>query len=172
MVTEGPLANPAGVKRQVVGVYDAALVPVIARVLAGLGAARAMVVHGEDGMDELSLASATHVAHVDAVRGIWTETLVPGDAGLRPAGAAALRGGGPAENARHLEELLLGRSGPLADGASLNAGAALVVAGIAATVREGVALARESIMSGRAHEVLVKLRREAHGTTTREEIAS
>ncbi len=168
----GPLANPAGVLRQVVGVYDEALVPVLARVLAGLGAERAMVVHGEDGMDEVSLAAPTRVAHVDAGRGIWMETLTPEDAGLRRAGLPARRGGDAAANARLLEEVLAGRDGPLADGTCLNAAAVLVVEGCVSTIREGIAAARDTIASGRALDVLAKLRRLRDAEGTREELAS
>jgi anthranilate phosphoribosyltransferase len=168
----GPLANPAGVKRQVVGVYDGALVPILARVLATLGAERAMVVHGEDGMDELSPAFPTRIAHVDAARGIWLETVAPEEVGLRRTSASGLAGGDARRNARLLEDVLEGREGPLADGTSLNAGAALLVAGQVSTLRDGVAAARESIASGRALEVVRKLRLLCSGEIPRAERAS
>ncbi len=168
----GPLANPANVTRQVVGVPDVDLVPVFARVLLALGAERAMVVHGEDGMDELSPAAPTCVAHVHAGRGISAETVTPEDAGLARSVPGALLGGDAAHNARLLEGVLEGEDGPLADGTVLNAAAALVVAGRASTIRDGVAQARESIRSGRALGVLGKLRGLNGGSAARRELAS
>lgn len=150
----GPLANPAGVRRQVIGVPDASLAPVYARSLALLGAERALVVAGEDGMDEMTVAGRTLVCHVDGDREIRIEEVTPEDAGLHRADPASLRGGDAVENARTLEAVLEGRPGAILDGVLLNAGAALVAAGLASGIRDGVALAREAVESGSARRVL------------------
>lgn len=155
----GPLLNPADVRRQVVGIYDPALLETYAQVLAGLGAERVMVVHGAGGMDELSLSGPTRVCHWDAASGLRLETVQPEDAGLARAGAEALAGGDAAHNARLLAELLAGRPGPLLETVLFNAAAALLVAGSAADLKEGAALARQGVASGRAGQVLEAARR-------------
>jgi anthranilate phosphoribosyltransferase len=154
----GPLANPALVRRQVVGVYDPELLETYARVLLRLGAQRVLVVRGEDGMDELSLAAPTRICSAEAGGAVRVETVSPEDAGLLRCAPAALRGGDAVENARELEALLGGRPGPLLDAVLLNAAAAFLVAGLAADLREGVAQARASVASGRAMAVLEGLR--------------
>ncbi|MFH1723369.1 MAG: anthranilate phosphoribosyltransferase [Elusimicrobiota bacterium] len=155
----GPLANPALVTRQVVGIYDAGLLETYARVLSHLGARRAMVVRGEDGMDEMSLTGRTFVCHVEAGKDVRTEELTPEDVGLARTDLEALKGGDAAANARALEGVLEGRGGPLLDGTLFNAGAAIVAAGRAGSVKEGVRVARESVASGRARGVLERLRK-------------
>src|SRR5262249_299554 len=125
----GPLVNPAGATHQVLGVYSAALVEPMARVLGALGAERALVVHGEDGSDEISLAGPTHA-------GEWRDggprdmVLRPEDAGVERQPLDALRGGDRDENARLARRVLNGEAGPLQDAVALNAGAALWVAGV------------------------------------------
>lgn len=152
----GPLSNPAGANHQLLGVYDARLVPVVARTLAALGTERALVVHGEPGLDELSPCGATTAAWVE--RGeVKDLTLTPEDAGLAPVPLAALKGGEPAENAEMLRQVLQGERGGLHDALALNAGAALWVAGLAKSLREGAALASEVLQSGRAAEKLEHL---------------
>jgi len=155
----GPLVNPALVRRQVVGIYDGSLLEIYARVLLDLGAESVMVVRGEDGMDELSLTGRTVVCRAERGKEIRSELLSPEDAGLMRASAGALRGGDAAQNAGLFIEVLEGRPGPMLDATLYNAGAAILVAGLARTIKEGVAAARESVASGRARKVLENLRR-------------
>jgi anthranilate phosphoribosyltransferase len=153
----GPLTNPAGARRQLMGVYSAELVPVIARVLADLGSEHAMVVHGDDGLDEITITGTTRVSEVigDEVR---TYTLEPERFGLRRATLEDLAGGEPAENAALMHRLLAGEPGPLADITALNAGAALYVGGLAASLEEGVLRARDCLVAGTAAAKLEELR--------------
>lgn len=150
----GPLTNPAGVKRQVVGIYSEDLVDIYAGVLERLGCQRAMVVHGYDGMDELTLTDATRVCFVEEGRGLWVESLYPEDVGLPRASLSALLGGEPRENAAILRRVLEGRPGAYLDGSLYNAAAALWVAGAVDSLADGVALAREAVANGRAAAVL------------------
>ncbi len=146
----GPLCNPAGSCRQLLGVSDAAMAPRMASVLAELGCPRALVVRGEDGLDELSLSAPTRTWEV--VDGELREgRLDPRDVGLGPAPFEAVAGGDRADNARRFMAVLRGEErGPLADHLSLNAGAALAVAGRVGDVAEGVAMARALLDSGAA----------------------
>jgi len=123
----GPLANPARAPRQLLGVYASALVPVVAETLARLGTERALVVHGLEGLDEISPSGPTRAAWVEAGQ-VREVVLHPEDGGLKPVPAGALQGGTPEENARLLATLLEGRDGPVRDAVLLNAGAALWVA--------------------------------------------
>jgi anthranilate phosphoribosyltransferase len=151
----GPLCNPAGVRRQVAGVYSSELVDIYGAVLERLGAKRGLVVHGaDDGMDEVSLTGPTRMCFVEEGRGLWVETVYPEDLGLQRADLTALGGGEPAHNAALLRDVLRGRGGPLVDGTLLNAAAALWVSGLASTLREGVALARDAVQKGLAIGVL------------------
>ncbi|MBI4352015.1 MAG: anthranilate phosphoribosyltransferase [Elusimicrobia bacterium] len=155
----GPLANPAPVKRQVIGLYDRNLMEIYTETLLLLGAERVMVVRGEDGMDEFTLTGATLVCHGDQAGGVRTERITPEDAGLKRAEPGSLTGGDAAANAGTLIAVLEGAEGPIPDGTCFNAAAALLVAGTVSTLKDGVAAARESISSGRARAVLEKLRR-------------
>jgi len=143
----GPITNPAGVSTQLVGVPTADLVQPMATALARLGGQRALVVHGEDGLDEFSLSGATRVAEVDGASGTIREYMVmPQDVGLTPAPRETLKGGDAKMNATLLRGILAGEiSGPPADSVALNAGAALYIAGRVATIREGVALAQNQL---------------------------
>jgi anthranilate phosphoribosyltransferase len=145
----GPLANPARAPRQLLGVYTAALVPVVARTLAHLGSERALVVHGEDGLDEVSPSAPTRAAWVEGgtVREL---TLTPELAGLERIPRESIRGGEAADNARMLAGVLAGEPGPLRQAVLLNAGAALWVGGAAGTLADGVERAARSIDSGAA----------------------
>ncbi len=151
----GPLTNPAGARRQVVGVFDARWVEPIAKVLGALGAARAWVVHGA-GMDEITTAGETDVAE-------WRNGAVsrfsvnPEAAGLPRAALSDLTGGAPTQNAVALRALLAGETGPYRDIVLLNAAAAFVVADKVATLTEGVALAARAIDDGRALAALDRL---------------
>lgn len=152
----GPLTNPAGVKRQVVGVFGAAWVQPLAEVLGELGAVHALVVHGAGGLDELSLAGPTQVAEWrDGALSTWTIT--PEQVGLASAPIAALQGGDAAENARILRSVLGGEKGPRADAVAYGAGAALYVAGRAEDLREGVTWAQQALASGAAAATLEAL---------------
>lgn len=153
----GPLTNPAGARRQVVGVYAEPLVDKVAWVLRELGSDHALVVHG-DGLDEITTTGPTRIAEVrgDQIR---VSTFDPAELGLARARAEELRGGSPEENARVLRRVLEGEAGKLADLSCLNAGAALVVAGLAEDLRDGLALARLSIASGAANAKLDALSR-------------
>jgi anthranilate phosphoribosyltransferase len=158
----GPLANPAGTKFQIIGVFGKEWVEPIAQVLVLLGTERAWVVHGSDGMDELTTTGVSDVAVVDAGR-VSTFRISPRNAGLPDARAEDLTGGNAVENASHIRALLGGAKGPHRDIVLLNAGAALLVAGKATTLREGVTLAAESIDSSKALAVLEALVPLSHG---------
>jgi len=151
----GPLANPAGAKRQVVGVFDSKWLEPMAAVLGALGTERAWIVHGQ-GLDEIATTGETQVAEWrdGAVRSF---TVTPEDAGVPRATLDQLRGGDAEENAAALAALLEGAPGPYRDIAVLNAAAAFVVAGRAETLREGAALAADAIDSGRAKLALARL---------------
>ncbi|MCW1932469.1 anthranilate phosphoribosyltransferase [Pararhodobacter zhoushanensis] len=146
----GPLTNPAGVKRQLTGVFAPALVRPMAEVLLALGSEKAWLVHGGDGTDELSIAAPSMVVALE--NGALREfTVHPEDAGLPLHPFDDLLGGDPAENAVELKAVLAGAGRPAyRDAVLLNAAAALMVADKATTLKEGVAMARESIMSGAA----------------------
>ena len=152
----GPLCNPAGVTRQVLGVYDRKLVEPIAEVLKNLGSEHAWVVHGADGMDELTTTGATTVAELHGGN-ISVFDVTPEDAGLPRADIAALKGGDAATNARALRNLLQGETGAYRDIVVLNAAAALIVAGKASGLEDGVARAQSAIDSGRAAAALDRL---------------
>jgi anthranilate phosphoribosyltransferase len=145
----GPLTNPAGAKLQLMGVYDKTLVEPLAQVLMNLGVERAMVVRGEDGIDEISLTDATFVCEI---RGGTTRTytITPEDFGLTRCTKADLEGGDPAENAAILRALLSGEQSPKRDAAILNAGAAMYVSGGYDTIWSAVAAANQAIDSGAA----------------------
>jgi len=160
----GPLANPAGVRRQVVGVADRDRAPLVAGALARLGAEHALVVHGRVGMDEISPVGITEVWEVRAAH-VSTWELDPARYGLAITDSAALRGGNPAANAARIEGLLA--DAPAADDAPglaallLNAGAAVYVAGIVPSYEEGIARARGVVATGAARAALERLRRAA-----------
>lgn len=152
----GPLCNPAQVTRQVLGVYDRKLVEPIAEVLRKLGSVHAWVVHGADGMDELTTTGVTYVAELKD-GDIYAFELTPEDAGLTRTGIEALKGGDAATNAAAIHSLLQGEPGPYRDIVLLNAAAALVVADKAASLADGIAKAEASIDSGRAARALDRL---------------
>jgi len=148
----GPLSNPAGAQRQLMGVYDIRWVEPLARVLGALGSTRAWVVHGE-GLDEITTTGETHVAE-------WREgqirlfTITPEAVGLPRASLADLRGGDPVENAAAITDLLSGAHGAYRDITLLNTAAALLLAGKVETLREGVAMGAAAIDEGRAKAAL------------------
>jgi len=152
----GPLANPAGVKRQLVGVFSRHWVEPLAVVLKNLGSVRAIVVHGSDGLDEITTAGPTSIASFENGE-VRSFQIAPEDVGLAMVKPEALRGGTAEENAEALLEVLRGRKGPYRDVAVFNAAAALVVAGRAEDFKDGVKLAQRSIDSSEAEGRLDRL---------------
>ena len=152
----GPLSNPAGVKRQVVGCFSGALLEPMAHVLRNLGSERVWLVHGADGLDELTTTGPTRVVALEG-GDIRSFEVTPEDAGLPRASAEDLKGGDPAHNAAALRAVLDGQRGAYRDIALLNAAAALVVAGRARDLKEGASLAANAIETGRARATLEKL---------------
>ena len=152
----GPLTNPAFARRQVLGVFADRLVDVVARVLEALGADHALVVHSHDGLDEISVSAPTRVCEVRS-SGLRTYEITPEEIGVGRHPIEELAGGDSATNARIAREILDGAPGAGHDVVVANAGAALYVGGLAPSIREGVALAKESITSGKAAEKLRQL---------------
>jgi anthranilate phosphoribosyltransferase len=152
----GPLTNPAFARRQVLGVYTDSLVETVARVLAALGAEHALVVHSRDGLDEISLSAATHVCEV---RGgdLRSYDLIPEDLGVPRHAIESIAGGDVQQNAAIARSVLGGEEGPRHDIVAANAGAALYVAGLAPSIRDGVAMAGDSMRSGAARTKLDEL---------------
>ncbi len=149
----GPLTNPAGATYQLLGVGDPAYVEIIAGALLALGAKRAAVVAGADGMDEVSIVAETHLLEVDP-QGVTSHTISPERVGLERAEAEAVRGGTPEQNAAITRAVLAGRQGPQRALVLMNAGAALFVGARAPGFEEGVRMAEEAIDSGAALDTL------------------
>jgi anthranilate phosphoribosyltransferase len=152
----GPLTNPAGATRQVIGVSDPAFLEVIAGALERLGAHRALVVSSEDGLDELSTSGATRVVEVDGA-GVRSYVVAPEDVGLRRAAYEDVAGGSPDANADTTRRILAGERGPARDLAALNAGAAIYAAGRADDLESGVRAAEAAIDRGAAAKALDRL---------------
>jgi anthranilate phosphoribosyltransferase len=152
----GPLSNPAGVKRQMVGVFSKHWVEPLAQVLKNLGAESIWVVHGSDGLDEITLTGPTYVAALEKGN-IRTFEVTPEDAGLPRATSADLKGGDAEANANALRDVLDGKPGAYRNVALINAAAALVVAGQAKDLREGVALGTRALDTGAATDRLTRL---------------
>jgi anthranilate phosphoribosyltransferase len=156
----GPLLNPAGARRQVMGVYQSRLVPLVAQAMTMLEIRHAMVVHGDGGLDELAISGPSEVAEVR--NGVIRQyTLTPESCGLQRAPLAALQGGNAARNAIILTEIFAGRKGPPRDVAVLNAAAVLVVAGLAKDLPSGAGLAAHTIDCGAVTRLVQDLRRAA-----------
>lgn len=149
----GPLTNPAGATRQLIGVSTRGMVEPLAQVLGNLGSSRAFVVHGADGLDEITTAGETHIAALDHGT-VSTFTVRPEQFGLPRVPLEALAGGDAQQNARITIEILEGKPGPQRDVVLLNAAAALVVAGAAADWHAGLQLAAEAVDSGAALDKL------------------
>lgn len=149
----GPLTNPAGATRQIIGVSDARMLDTMAEALSRLGATRALVVSSEDGLDELSTSAPTRVVEVNGDR-IDRYTLTPGDCGLPEAPPDAVAGSTPDVNAETTRRILAGDPGPQRDLALLNAGAAIYAGGRADSVADGVRVAAEAVDSGAAARTL------------------
>jgi len=149
----GPLTNPAGAKMELMGVYDRGLVEPLAQVMCNLGVKSAMVVHGDDGLDEISLSAPTFVCEV---KDGWVRsyTITPEQCGFERCEKGALRGGSPAENAEILRSILRGEKGAKRDSAVLNAAAAMFITGKFASIEAAAAIARDVIESGKAYDKL------------------
>ena len=152
----GPLSNPANVRRQLVGVYARGVLTPLAEVLKALGTEKAWIVHGNDGLDELTTTDFTDVAVLERGQ-IATKRIVPEDARLPRATLAQLRGGGPEDNAAAIHRVLDGEAGPFRDIVLLNAAGALIVADKVRDLHEGAKMAEEAIDSGAARSALDKL---------------
>jgi len=157
----GPLSNPARTKRQVIGVFAPEWVEPLAHVMKNLGAVRVWVCHG-DGLDEITTTGETRVAELKDGK-VTTFTMTPEDAGLPRATLADLRGGSAEENAQAILKLLAGDQGPFRDIVLINAAAALIVAGRAADLKDGVAKAADAIDRGAARAVLDRLAAVSNG---------
>ena len=151
----GPLANPAGVECQVLGVFDRKWLRPLAEVLKSLGSRRAWIVHGADGLDELTTTGETFVAELVDGR-IREFQVVPEDAGLKRANSKQLRGGTPKKNAKAIRDMLAGRKGPFRDIVLLNAAAALMVADKARDLESGRKIAEDALDSGAAKALLAE----------------
>jgi anthranilate phosphoribosyltransferase len=152
----GPLSNPASVKLYLLGVFSPDWVDPLANVLLGLGAERAWVVHGYGGLDEISPGGETKVAAIEDGR-VRSFTIRPEDAGLRSHTTDEIKGGDSAHNAQALRAVLAGEKNAYRDTVLLNAGAALIVAGLAPNIAEGASLAADVIDQGKATERLDRL---------------
>ena len=153
----GPMANPANVKRQLIGVFRADLTTVVAEVLRALGSEKVFVVHGHDGMDEVSITGETTVSYLESGH-VHTMTFTPEDAELDRADISGLVGGDAEQNAGHLMDVLDGKKGPRRDAVVLNAAFVAVLADRAKNLVDGARIAQEAIDTGRALDVLITLR--------------
>ncbi len=152
----GPLCNPAGVNRQVIGVFDGSITDRMAKVLKLLGSKEAYVVHGYDGLDEISNTASTKMSHL--VNGTIESTVIsPSDVGYKTASMDELAGGMPDENAKIIESVLQGETGARRDIVVLNAAAGIKVGQKVSTFKDGILLAEKSIDSGKAMKVLQNL---------------
>ena len=152
----GPLTNPAGAKRQLIGVYDSGLTDKVAGVLNELGSERAFVVHGSDGLDEITLTGPTKLSELNGGQ-VTTREVSPGAFGLQTVAAEALSGGAAPYNAQILRAVLDGEQGPRRDVVLLNAAAAIAAGGLVGDMAAGIEVARESIDSGKARQALYRL---------------
>jgi anthranilate phosphoribosyltransferase len=152
----GPLSNPASVKRQMIGTFSKHWIEPMAQVLTNLGSECVWVVHGSDGLDEITTSGPTSVAALENGK-VRAFEITPEDAGLPRVKPDALKGGDAAENAKALLDVLKGKKGPFRDVSIINAAAALIVAGKAKTLKDGAVLATKSIDSGEAEGRLGRL---------------
>jgi anthranilate phosphoribosyltransferase len=158
----GPLCNPAGVRRQLLGVFSRDWLVPVANALAKLGTEKAWVVHGSDGLDEMTTTGVSHVAVLENGK-VSTLTIAPQDVGLEHASLSALKGGIPQDNADAIRRLLGGARGAFRDIVLLNAAAALIVADKARDLKDGIARAAHAIDTGAAAAVLAKLESASQG---------
>jgi len=153
----GPLCNPAGVKRQLMGVFDGALLEKMASVLKKLGSEEAYIIHGNDGMDEITTTSTTNIVYLNTNGEITNTILSPPDFGIEITTLNQLKGGDPEKNATIIKNILLGEKGPRRDIVVLNSAAAIRISGKVDSIEAGLTLAEESIDSGSAYRVLENL---------------
>lgn len=153
----GPLCNPAGVRRQLMGIFASEWLEPVAHVLAELGSEKAWIVHGADGLDEMTTTGITRVAVLEHGR-VDLREITPEDAGLKRSSLSALKGGTAEDNGRAIREIFAGAKNAFRDIVLLNAGAALVVADKARSIADGVALAAEALDKGRAAAALEQSR--------------
>ncbi|MDI6654667.1 MAG: anthranilate phosphoribosyltransferase [Candidatus Hydrothermarchaeota archaeon] len=156
----GPLTNPANAKAQLLGVYDAALTEKMAGVLGNLGVERAVVVHGLDGLDELSTIGMTQISELSGSK-VKTYKASPEGFGFRRASIGDIAGGDASSNAKVVTDVLKGEKGPKRDIVVLNAAAGIYVGGRADSIKEGISIAEKSLDSGAAYEKLVALIKES-----------
>jgi len=154
----GPLTNPAGAKRQVIGVYDGALTEVMAKVLLKLGSEKAYIVHGSDGLDEITITGDTKVSELDK-GSVKTYSINPEDFGVKKAKLEDIRGGDAEENAKIIESVLGGEIGPKSDIVALNAGAAIAASGVAYSINDGYIMAKDCLRNGKAKAKLEELKK-------------
>lgn len=152
----GPLTNPAGAPNQVIGVFSGDLVEPLAQVLKQLGSRHVMVVHGEDGMDEISITAKTSVAELKD-GGVTSYSISPGDFGIEVADSSALKVDGVEQSLAMIQSVLDNKAGPALDIVVMNAGAAIYVSGVAGSLEEGMQKARTAIAEGKASSVLASL---------------
>jgi len=152
----GPLSNPAGVKRQFSGAFAREWIEPMAQVLGRLGSEKAWVVHGADGLDELTTTGSSYVAELKD-GAVSTFEVAPADAGLSTVAPEDLKGGTPEDNAEAMRAMLAGEAGPFRDVVLYNAAAALIVADKVSGLTDGVAMAAEAIDSGKAAQTLERL---------------
>ena len=153
----GPLCNPAGVKRQLMGIFDGNLTDKVAKVLQRLGSTHAMVVHGNEGLDEISTTDDTKYTELTSDGEIKSGTISPSSLGFNTTDLESLKGGEPDENADIIWSIFNGETGPRRDIVVLNAGAGIKVGGKAESLTDGINLAKESIDSGSAKNILESL---------------
>ena len=153
----GPLCNPAGVKRQLIGIFDGNLTDKVAKVLQRLGSTHAMVVHGNEGLDEISTTDDTKYTELTSDGTIKSGTLAPSSFGFTTTDLESLKGGEPDENAEIIWSIFNGETGPRRDIVVFNAGAGIKVGGKAESLTDGINLAKESIDSGSAKNILESL---------------
>ncbi|MCX7725295.1 MAG: anthranilate phosphoribosyltransferase [Chitinispirillaceae bacterium] len=153
----GPLTNPASAPSQLIGVFSEKITETIANVLKNLGNKHSYIVYGMDGLDEISLCEETKVSELKSDGSISTYYIKPEDFGFRRVKREEIKGGGPAENAEIIKNILNGNKGPQRDIVCLNAGFALCASGISKTPQDGIKKAEEAIDSGRAKEILLSL---------------
>jgi anthranilate phosphoribosyltransferase len=157
----GPLTNPAGAPNQVIGVFHADLVELMANVSQQLGSRHVMVVHAQDGLDEISISAPTRVAELKDGK-VTTYTITPADFGMQKASLDELRVASAEESLAKIRDVFADKPGPARDIVCLNAGAAIYVAGLADSLAAGVEAARSAISSGKAAEVLENLVRQTN----------
>ncbi|WP_138492953.1 anthranilate phosphoribosyltransferase [Paenibacillus pinistramenti] len=152
----GPLTNPAGADRQLLGIYDTKMTETIAKVLRELGSARALVVSSREGLDEISLSAPTRISELKNGE-VKTYEIEAADLGLSRCALEDIFGGDAAKNAQMIREILQGRKGPARDIVLANAGACIYLSGLADSIKEGVVIAADAVDSGKAADQLQKL---------------